>query len=1192
MTSTTNSSFDKHDDAMVKGPNLASIEDDDNQNLIDFDEDDDGNNHEQENERSLKTDVNTSQQQKQEEQEEQQRSLTQSNRNKDVETSIVHANIYSENKNKREIDEKKINDKKKRYQSKSNTSNQMKSNLSFDRLNSGLYIPPRKRKLLEQARKESQRNNPDEKENDPASASIQRQKWEDMKKEINGTINRLNTSTIKPLLASLFETSNLIRGRGILTRTLIKAATTSPSFAHVYAAFIAVINTKLPEIGELLVTRSILAFRRFYRRKEKSNATAITAFIGHLINQRMAHELLGLQILALLLDGDPTDDSVEIAVSLTKTIGKLLSQISPSGLHAILERFRALLQEGSLSNRIQYQLEQLFQTKKKSWEGYPTVIDALDLVEEDDQITFETSLDDDLKKEDILDVFRIDDDWLKNEHLWKQIQDEILGRNEYSSDNNDNDDSETQSGQSDTNSNSDDSDSDSDANDIKNTQNSTALVPTQTQTIQDLSESDLIHLRRTIYLTIMSSATFEECAHKLAKTNIPYGRESELINMLIECCSQERTFLRYYALVSARFCILDKRWKIAFEESLKSQYETIHRLETNKLRNVAKLFAHLFHTHSFSWENLNIIKLNEQDTTSSSRIFIKILLQEMAEAMGMQQLKQQLEMANLEDMFPMNLEKPRDTRFAINFFTSIGLGPLTDGLREFLKNAPKLILAQAEAQRLKNEADDARSTSSSELSSSSSGSSSYSSSSSSYSSSSGSSNSSYSRNRRRRRKRRNSSYSSSSFDSRRYSSSSSRSYSSYSSSGSYSNKSKSSKSKNERNRRLKDRDSKHPKKSPKESKTESHSPGRKKSTKQSSKEQDNENDKSRYERSISRSPSQSSRVDTSTKQDLKKSKDESERSTFRSSDKKESKHSAEGRREKRHLSRDTTRSKSPSKESRRSNKKPNKRSPLRERSYSRSRSPSRSKRDENDQADNRHASRDKKRSRSPSENLNKKLNKRSPSRGRSYSRSRSPSRSKRNENERAENRHGSRGKARSNSYSRSRSPSRSKRDENDRHTSRGTIRSRSQSIESHNKSKKSNEQKYSSRDRSYSRSRSPPRSNDREDKYYSSRGGKRPKTSTKEFRSKNKKSNKQKNTSRERSYSRSRSYSTSDSRSSSYSSSSSRTPRSNSVSSASSNGSRERRRGDRRGEKRRRRKDSNSSHSDETNDDRILKRRK
>jgi hypothetical protein len=37
---------------------------------------------------------------------------------------------------------------------------------------------------------------------------------------------------------------------------------------------------------------------------------------------------------------------------------------------------------------------------------------------------------------------------------------------------------------------------------------------------------------------------------------------------------------------------------------------------------------------------------------------------------------------------------PRNTRFSINFFTSIGLGGLTDDLRAYLKNMPKMIMQQ------------------------------------------------------------------------------------------------------------------------------------------------------------------------------------------------------------------------------------------------------------------------------------------------------------------------------------------------------------------------------------------------------------------------------------------------------------------------------------------------------------------
>jgi len=55
-----------------------------------------------------------------------------------------------------------------------------------------------------------------------------------------------------------------------------------------------------------------------------------------------------------------------------------------------------------------------------------------------------------------------------------------------------------------------------------------------------MTEQDLVNLRRTIYLTIMSSAQVDECAHKLMKLQIRPGQEDEICTMLIECCAQER----------------------------------------------------------------------------------------------------------------------------------------------------------------------------------------------------------------------------------------------------------------------------------------------------------------------------------------------------------------------------------------------------------------------------------------------------------------------------------------------------------------------------------------------------------------------------------------------------------------------------------------------------------------------------
>ena len=67
--------------------------------------------------------------------------------------------------------------------------------------------------------------------------------------------------------------------------------------------------------------------------------------------------------------------------------------------------------------------------------------------------------------------------------------------------------------------------------------------------------------------------------------------------------------------------------------------------------------------------------------------------------MGLIKLNQRLQDPELApwfaNIFPR--DNPKNMRFSINFFTSIGLGGLTDALREHLANLPKLLAEQRAA---------------------------------------------------------------------------------------------------------------------------------------------------------------------------------------------------------------------------------------------------------------------------------------------------------------------------------------------------------------------------------------------------------------------------------------------------------------------------------------------------------------
>lgn len=95
----------------------------------------------------------------------------------------------------------------------------------------------------------------------------------------------------------------------------------------------------------------------------------------------------------------------------------------------MFERLRAILHEGEIDKRVQFMIEGLFAIRKAGFakSGFPAIQSELDLVEEDDQITHEVTLDEELNPEMQLDVFKFDDAYEQHEEDYEKIKKEILG---------------------------------------------------------------------------------------------------------------------------------------------------------------------------------------------------------------------------------------------------------------------------------------------------------------------------------------------------------------------------------------------------------------------------------------------------------------------------------------------------------------------------------------------------------------------------------------------------------------------------------------------------------------------------------------------------------------------------------------------------------------------------------------------
>lgn len=255
----------------------------------------------------------------------------------------------------------------------------------------GAYIPPAKLRMMQAEI------------TDKSSEAYQRISWEALKKSIHGFINKVNVDNIGIVTRELLK-ENIVRGRGLLCRSIIQAQAASPTFTHVYAALVSIINSKFPNIGELLLKRLVVTFRRGFRRNDKTVCVTASKFIAHLVNQRVAHEILALEILTLLVE-TPTDDSVEVAIAFLKECGQKLTEVSVKGVHAIFEMLKNILHEGKLEKRVQYMIEVIFQVRKDGFKDHVPIIAQLELVEEDDQFTHLIMLEDATETQDILSNF-------------------------------------------------------------------------------------------------------------------------------------------------------------------------------------------------------------------------------------------------------------------------------------------------------------------------------------------------------------------------------------------------------------------------------------------------------------------------------------------------------------------------------------------------------------------------------------------------------------------------------------------------------------------------------------------------------------------------------------------------------------------------------------------------------------------
>lgn len=536
----------------------------------------------------------------------------------------------------------------------------------------GAYVPPAKlRKLMAQVELEEN------------SKEFQILQWEALKKNINSSVNKVNKKNLKTIVVELFK-NNLLQGRGLLCQCIMKSQQLSTSYTDVYASLVSIINSKIPEVGDLLVRRLIVKFKRLIRRNEAEQCRSVVVFLSELFNFHVINSELVQQIIDKLFE-NISDFRIEMIIEIMRHCGITLHDENGKWFDQKANLLRNVLNENIVNPKSQYLIQEFFDNFKGLVTNYNGIDESLDLVEEEDQITHNFTLSENVLGDDHLDVFKFDPNYKDNREKYNIIRKGILG-----SDVETDSDQEVDNESSDYSSDYDNEEEEKqDVDDDDNRQYTDDKERNKlTVQIKDLTEQELTTFQKNVYLTIMSSMSPEEATHKLLKLPAvdPKRKEYMLVDMVIKCCAQEKIYSKYYGLIGENLAVINKSWAEAFQALFKENYQNCHRYETALLRNIGAFWGHMFASDKIGWECLSVIKLTEEDTTSSGRIFIKFIYQRMVDELGDKKLNERISEDYIQPfirgLFPV--DNPDHLRFSINYFTAIGMGKLTDKMRSNL----------------------------------------------------------------------------------------------------------------------------------------------------------------------------------------------------------------------------------------------------------------------------------------------------------------------------------------------------------------------------------------------------------------------------------------------------------------------------------------------------------------------------
>lgn len=127
-------------------------------------------------------------------------------------------------------------------------------------------------------------------------------------------------------------------------------------------------------------------------------------------------------------------------------------------------------------------------------------------------------------------------------------------------------------------------------------------------------------IRKAIFCVVMSGEDYLDAFEKLMRLDLQGKQDREIMRVLLDCCSQEKVFNKYYTALAIKLCRHDKNHKFTLQYCLWDQFKELDSMPLARSMNLAKFLAEMLATFTLSLAVLKVVDLSDIVQLSPKRI--------------------------------------------------------------------------------------------------------------------------------------------------------------------------------------------------------------------------------------------------------------------------------------------------------------------------------------------------------------------------------------------------------------------------------------------------------------------------------------------------------------------------------------------------------------------------------------------